>query len=322
MALPRKLLGNTGLEVSQLSLGGTAFAGFFNNFQQVKDPIVLHKALEYGVNYFDVAPWYTNSEELFASVLKKYHRNEYFIGTKVGRYQGIEDPFDFSESKTRQSLDKSLETFGTHIDVIQVHDLEFAVNPEIILQETLPVLNEYKQKGFVKNIGITGYAIEHLLYIITRSEVPVDTILNYCRATLQDSSLLKYTESLKDVGIINASVNSMSLLTDAGPASWHPGHKYTKEVCSKASAYCRSEGVSLPRLSLQHAKSLDFVTTHVMSTFKVEELDDNIKSFMTPLTDHEKQVLQTVQDILRPVKDLHWENNEVAKYWKRRAGIL
>lgn len=47
--------------------------------------------------------------------------------------------FDFSYERTLKSVDESLARMGLdYIDLIQVHDMEFAPSPEIIINETLP----------------------------------------------------------------------------------------------------------------------------------------------------------------------------------------
>lgn len=46
---------------------------------------------------------------------------------------------------------------------LQVHDLEFAASPELILQETLPALEKLRKAGKVRFIGITGYPVQKLL---------------------------------------------------------------------------------------------------------------------------------------------------------------
>ena len=49
-----RALGKTSSKFSRLSLGGTAFAGFFGAKANVG---VIHRAYELGFNYFDAAPW-------------------------------------------------------------------------------------------------------------------------------------------------------------------------------------------------------------------------------------------------------------------------
>ena len=60
-----------------------------------------------------------------------------------------------------RSVDESLARMGVeYVDVIQVHDMEFAPSLNIILNETLPALKKVKEQGKARYIGITGYPLE------------------------------------------------------------------------------------------------------------------------------------------------------------------
>ena len=41
------------------------------------------------------------------------------------------------------------------------------------------------------------------------------------------------------VGVINASILSMGILTNRGPPAWHPANEEIKAVCKSAAAYCQ-----------------------------------------------------------------------------------
>ncbi len=85
----------------------------------------VHEAIKKGINFIDTAPWYGHrkSEELLGRELKGIPRRAYYIATKIGRYESdVENMFDFSGKKTRESVKKSLELLGVDsIDVIQVY---------------------------------------------------------------------------------------------------------------------------------------------------------------------------------------------------------
>lgn len=121
-------------------------------------------------------------------------RQAYYLATKVGRYEA--DPklmIDFSAKKTRSSIDKSLERLGVdYIDVIQVHDVEFAKSLDVIINETLPVLAETVKLGKAKFIGVTGYPVSTLNNCIKLSKTKIDMVLSYSRLSLIDSTLKEY----------------------------------------------------------------------------------------------------------------------------------
>ena len=59
--------------------------------------------------------------------------------------------FDFSYNRVIQTVQTSLERFGVeYIDLVQVHDLEFALDLNQIVNETLPALHEMVKQGKVR----------------------------------------------------------------------------------------------------------------------------------------------------------------------------
>ena len=86
-------------------------------------------------------------------------------------------------------------TFST-ITYIQVHDVEYAPSIDLIINETLPAVHKLKEKGLCRYIGITGYPLDIMRNIITRSSVKIDSILSYCHLSLNDNSLTEHFEFL------------------------------------------------------------------------------------------------------------------------------
>ena len=60
--MKQRTLGRTGLQVSELSLGGLFLAAWFADPEQ--SAATVRRAVELGVNYIDTAPGYGNSEEV------------------------------------------------------------------------------------------------------------------------------------------------------------------------------------------------------------------------------------------------------------------
>ena len=51
--------------------------------------------------------------------------------------------FDFRAERVIKSVDESLQRMGLeYVDLIQVHDMEFASSLDVILNETLPALQK------------------------------------------------------------------------------------------------------------------------------------------------------------------------------------
>ncbi|KAG7166124.1 L-galactose dehydrogenase-like [Homarus americanus] len=188
-------LGNTGLSVSRISLGGGPLGDMYGSNKEEEYIATVHLALKSGINYIDTAPWYGNDSNLNTlTALKDVPRSAYYIGTKVGRYeQDLEKQFDFSGKRVEQSVDASLKLLGlNYVDVIQVHDLEFAESLDIILEETLPALQKVVEQGKARHIGITGYPLHLLQEVIERSSINIELVLSYARNTLLDDTLKEF----------------------------------------------------------------------------------------------------------------------------------
>lgn len=76
-------LGNSGLKVSEISLG--CYLTFGDRVTEKEAVKTIHKAFELGVNSFDTANVYQNghAERILASALKPFARDEYVIATKA-----------------------------------------------------------------------------------------------------------------------------------------------------------------------------------------------------------------------------------------------
>ena len=112
-AIPRHLLGKTGVEVSALALGGVI--GMQLPPSKKHDPAAIAEtALDLGINYFDTAPDYNNgqSETNYGQVLAR-RRKEVFLATKTG---------DRTYDGTMRSVEQSLKRLRTdRLDLLQIH---------------------------------------------------------------------------------------------------------------------------------------------------------------------------------------------------------
>jgi len=117
-------LGNTGLHVSRIGLGGYPFSGV--NHARNWDPYsaegrrtafaTIHRALDLGINYIDTAPGYGDghSERLIGEVMRT-RRDECVLATKVG-WKGLD------AAAVKESIRMSLQRLGTsYLDVAQFH---------------------------------------------------------------------------------------------------------------------------------------------------------------------------------------------------------
>ncbi len=249
----------------------------------------------------DTAPWYGHgkSEEVIGRALRRVPRGAYYLHSKVGRYAAdIRVRFDFSRARVLASVRESLSRLQVeYIDCMQVHDPEFAEDWHVIVDETLPALEECRVAGLIRRIGITGYPLGIQRQIVDAAAargIVVHTSLTYCHYTLMDTTLVSsgYVRWAKDrgLGVLNASPMAMGLLTHAGPPSWHPAKTHQRAVAASAAAVAQSSGVNLSRLALRFAVSCEDVASTLFSVETIDLLRDNLDAALSIPTPAEVRV--------------------------------
>jgi len=272
----------------------------------------IHEALKSGINYIDTAPWYGQgkSEELLGKALKGVPRKAYYIGTKVGRYELEKDKmFDFSATKTIGSVAKSLKLLGLdYVDVIQIHDIEFAPSLDIVLKETLPTLESVVRQGKAKYIGVTGYPLSVLKEAIVGAPGRFDVVLSYARYTLIDDTLRNYLQFFKEqnIAVICASGHGMGLLTNSGPQSWHPAKSETKEMCRQAAEICKTNNIELGKLAMYYFTQIEGPATFLVGMQTQDLLRVNLDAFVNGLTEKETEILNKLKAEIF-TKTTNWE---------------
>ena len=116
-----------------------------------------------GITLLDTAPWYGHgtSEIVIGWALEALDREKLQINTKVGRYEA--DPsrqFDYSKETTFKSVQRSIKRMNCrYIDVLQLHDPEFAPSLDQLMTETIPAMISCREQGLCRALGMTGYPL-------------------------------------------------------------------------------------------------------------------------------------------------------------------
>lgn len=154
------LLGNTGMDVSVIGLGGIPI----QRVNQEEATKIIMEATNRGINFIDTAQGYTISEQYIGNALKKAGRENFYIATKSMSY-------DYESMKI--AVEKSLNSMELdYIDLFQVHNVSKQEQLDLVLSENgaLKALVEAKEKGLIKHIGITGHIREILMQAIGHDE--------------------------------------------------------------------------------------------------------------------------------------------------------
>ena len=311
-------IGKTGMKVSNLGFGASSLGGVFHSIREEEGIEAVHTAVDNGINFIDVSPYYGHlkAETVLGKALKEIPHTKYFLSTKVGRYghNGV-NTWDYSAKRAQESVYESMERLNVdYIDLINVHDIEFQSDMEgglqLIVDETLPALVELREKGIVKHVGITDLQPENLKWVVEHApEGTVESILNFCHYSLNDTLLADYLGFFEQhgVGVINASPFSMGLLSQRGAPAWHPAGKDLQEACAKAAKYCKEQGYPIDKLAIQFSTSLNpRIATTLFSSANPKNVLKNIQYVNEPM---DEQLVKKVQEIIGDQMFVRWKNS-------------
>jgi len=305
-------IGKTGLKVSNLSFGASSLGGVFHNIREAEGIEAVFTAIEKGMNFIDVSPYYGHykAETVLGKALKDIPRDKYILSTKVGRYgkDGVNTLY-YSAQRATESVYESMERLNIdYIDLINVHDIEFADLNQIV-NETLPALVALREKGVVGHVGITDLQLENLQWVIDHSPAgTVESVLNFCHHCLNDDKLVDYLDYFEErgIGVINASPLSMGLLSQQGVPDWHPAPQSLVEACQKAVQHCLAKNYPIEKLAIQYSVSNPRIATTLFSSANPQNVIKNIEYAEEPI---DWQLVQEVQDIIGNQKRVSWANS-------------
>lgn len=305
-------LGNTDLDLSVVSFGASSLGAEFRSVDVNEALSAVPAAIDCGMNFIDTSPYYGRGigEVLLGIALKDIPREKYFLGTKLGRYHV--NHFDFSAQRVKESVDVSLHRLGTdHLDIMLCHDIEF-IDRQQIVDETLPTLREIQRQGKVRYIGISGYPMSNLTFILDQTDL--DVVLSYNHYTLQNTMFDDMVPYLKEkgVGIMNAAPFSARLLTNAPLPEWHKATPFVRETCEKAAAHCTAAGIDIAQLALQFSIANEEMTTCITGSANQARIRQWAEWAEIPL---DETLVAEVQDILKPINNWFYtegrpENND------------
>lgn len=305
-------IGRTGMKVSALSFGASSLGSVFRDTKESEAIAAVHTAVEMGMNFIDVSPYYGHykAETVLGKALREIPRDRYYLSTKVGRYgkDGV-NTWDYSGRRATESVYESMERLGVdHIDLINVHDIEFADLHQVV-EETLPALVELREKGVVGHVGITDLQLENLQWVVDHAAPgTVESILNFCHFTLNDDKLLDFLDYFEErgIGVINASPLSMGLLSQRGVPAWHPAPASLVEACRRAVEHCSAKGYPIEKLAMQFSVSEPRIATTLFSSANPANVAKNI-AYVSEEPD--MKLVSEVKRIIGDQQRVSWANS-------------
>ena len=236
--------------VSEIGIGCWAIGADWGNVNDEDARKTLITGFDNGVNFFDTAECYANSETLVGKVVKD-RRQEYILATKCGHLiepYGGDEYANWNKDGIQTSIERSLLRLQTdYVDLFQVHvppktEKEFA--------DVEKAFDDIKSEGKARHCGISvGIRYEQGKEIIKRKLA--DSIQIYF--SLIDQKPLKELLPLakkNNIGVIIAEPLAQGLLTN----KYKIGHTFPKNDL-------RSNGYSKQLLEkkLKRVKQFNFL---------------------------------------------------------------
>ncbi len=285
--LKRRRIGRTGLEVTELGLGGAPMGGFRATISDADAMALTDAAYDGGVRYFDTSPFYGygRSELRMGAALREKPRDDYVLSTKVGRIlhamkpgekppadfranglPGFAPRFDYTYDGIMRSLEHSHLRLGlARIDIALIHDVDFwTIKDRAALEERFKTvtdggfkaLDELRSAGIIGAIGVGINESDTSLRFIQAGNF--DCMLLAGRYTLLEQGGLEafLPECVKrNVSVILGGPYNSGILTGGvKPGATHDYVAASAQLIEKAQrieAVCQRHGVELGAAALQ-----------------------------------------------------------------------
>ncbi|HHT0289795.1 TPA: aldo/keto reductase [Klebsiella pneumoniae] len=155
--MQKRILGNSGLEVSALGLGCMGLSHGYGPATETRQAVeLIRAAVERGVTFFDTAEVYGPyvNEEVVGEALKPF-RKRVIIATKFGFTFGEDNKQQILNSRPehiRQAVEGSLQRLKTdYIDLLYQH----RVDPNVPIEDVAGTVKDLINEGKVKHFGLS-----------------------------------------------------------------------------------------------------------------------------------------------------------------------
>lgn len=292
-------LGNTGLKVSEISLGSwLTYGTSVENETAIK---TIDKAYELGINFFDTANVYNQgeAEKVVGEALKKYDRSSYVLATKVFFPMG-DGPNDRGLSRKHifEQAHASIKRLGVdYVDILYCHRYD----PETPVEETLRALNDLMRQGKVLYAGISEWSaaqIEESMriadkYLLDRFVVnqPQYNMLhrkieNEVIPVSQKYGVGQVVFSPLAQGLLTGKYKSVSDIPDDSRAAKSNINNFIKNILNEANInkirkigeIADKLGISMAQLALVWVLRQPNVSSALIGASKPEQVEENVKA--------------------------------------------
>ncbi len=279
----RRRLGGTGLEVSEIAFGGVEIGmpygiGIKSEVDMLTEHEairLLHNAVDKGINFFDTARLYGNSESIMGNAFAGM-RDKVILCTKCRHFRNSNGQL-FPDGQLRElitrSVRESLQALRTdYLDVFMLHQAD----AEILKNETIvSAFADLKEKGITRAIGASTYLPEETETVIASGTWDVVQL----PFNLMDQRHQEHFARAREngIGIVVRSVLLKGLLSNRAK-DLHPALTDVHRHIQLYQALLRPGVADLPTLAVNFALSFEAVSSVLVGIDRPEYLEQSVAS--------------------------------------------
>ena len=289
--LPKRQLGNTGMAVPILSLGGYGLGKVRADMTDEMAIETVRYALEQGLNYIDTSPMYFESERRIGIALADVKRENIVLSTKVGSEP--QRSGDYSWDGTMWNIDNSIKRLGTdYFDLVLVHDPDTltpdGLRPVLAPNGALEALEHLKAQGVVKAIGLGQRNLE--LHRIAIESGRFDVILTYRDYNPISQAALDTVLPLAEkngVGVINGTVMMYGVLSGLSPEHFHQVklHEWEYKRANRLYEFCQEKHIPVQAIAWGFCFRQELIDCNLTGARRIDQLKQNLEAAVFPISD-------------------------------------
>jgi aryl-alcohol dehydrogenase-like predicted oxidoreductase len=263
-------LGFSSLKISRIGLGCMSL----DPEDEIKSTRIIHRAIEFGINYFDTADLYNKglNEVLIGTALKS-KRKDIILATKVGnqwRTDGSGWAWNPRKEYIIAAVEKSLSRLQTdYIDLYQLH----GGTMDDPIDETIEAFEALKKSGKIRYYGISSIRPNVIREYVKRSNI-ISVMMQYSLADRRpEETVLSFLKENNISVLIRGSLAQGLLI--GKPAKDYLGNteaeiKMAADAIQKCVTVDRTATQTAVRFVLQHPA----VTSAIVGISKMEQLEE------------------------------------------------
>ena len=266
--LTYRSLGKTDLKVTGVGYG----IGYVPTVE------VVNRAIDWGINYYDMSRDYREAESIFSGCIKGGRRKNIYIATKSG---------STTKEEILEDMDTSLKTLGT--DYVDIWHLHARDTPARIPDEALEAMVQCKKSGKARYIGFSCHNPNNMVDFLLNAKV-FDVMQTTYSFAIGSGFREKAVQKLAAAGVGVIAMKVVVALSGIGMARGGSGNKPANN---------KKEGEG-PLAGIKWVLSNPAIGTTVPNMNTIAELEMNMRAMSEPYTPADEQMLFTINERIRP----------------------